>query len=585
MRLGRSGRKNVSIKHHKPLISVENFSFGYDSDKEPFLKDLSLTIHQQETILLIGPSGSGKSSLSLCLNGLYPEGVEGWATGEVKYNGTLLSQFKKGEINKEIGVVFQDPESQFCMVTVENELAFTLENIKTPREEITGKIDGILRAVGLTEEKHRHIHELSGGNKQKVALASVLLLNPALLILDEPTANLDPASRFEFIQLIQSLQLERSFALLIIEQQLDDWLPMVDRVIAINRDGSILLEGKPENVFYNHADQLKEEGIHIPRIVETVLDGYGGEVPETGRPLTEEDLGSWMNSSGRTMNSVPSDIQARNTSDFVRNEVLSIRNVSFSRGGKPILKGINLSLHEGEFIAIVGKNGAGKSTLLQVMSGILTPKTGSRLLLNKSYEAWSEHEMRKVMGYVFQNPEHQFITDTVYDEIAFGMKLNGVNQDEIEHNVHQLLQRFHLLPHIWSNPFALSGGQKRRLSVATMLEDTPSVLLFDEPTFGQDAQTTKELMQMIQTLQQQGTAIVFVTHDMDLVDSYCEKVYVVNEGDVCFSGKPDELWERTDIVHEAKLRLPFRVRIHQLLENHQPIEKEQGVVMAHANIH
>ncbi|WP_053362511.1 ABC transporter ATP-binding protein [Bacillus sp. FJAT-27251] len=575
----------MSIKHHKPLISVEDFSFGYDSDKEPLLKEISLTIRQQETILLIGPSGSGKSSLSLCLNGLYPEGVEGWATGEVKYNGTPLSQFKKGEINKEIGVVFQDPESQFCMVTVENELAFTLENIKTPRAEMAGKIDGILRAVGLTEEKHRPIHELSGGNKQKVALASVLLLNPALLILDEPTANLDPASRFEFIQLIHSLQQERGFALLIIEHQLDDWLPMADRVVAINRNGSIMLEGKPEDVFYSQAHQLKEEGIHIPRIVETVLDGFGGEVPETDRPLTEEDLVSWMNSSGRTLDPFPSDNKVRNTSAIMRNEVLSIRDVSFSRGKKPILKGINLSLHEGELIAIVGKNGAGKSTLLQVMSGILNPKTGSRLLLNKSYEAWSEREMRKVMGYVFQNPEHQFITDTVYDEIAFGMKLNRTNQDQIEHNVHQLLQRFHLLSHIWSNPFALSGGQKRRLSVATMLEDTPSVLLFDEPTFGQDAQTTKELMQMIQTLQKQGTAIVFVTHDMDLVDRYCEKVHVVNGGEVSFSGKPDELWERPDILHEAKLRLPFRARINQLRENLQASENKQGVVMAHANIH
>jgi energy-coupling factor transport system ATP-binding protein len=581
----RSGRPNVSIKHHKPLLSVKDFSFGYDPDKEPILKDLSLTIHQQETILLIGSSGSGKSSLSLCLNGLYPEAVEGWVTGEVKYNGTPLTEFKNGEINKEIGVVFQDPESQFCMVTVENELAFTLENIKTPREEMAGKIDGILSAVGLTEEKHRPIHELSGGNKQKVALASVLLLNPTFLILDEPTANLDPASRFEFIQLIHSLKQERDFALFIIEHQLDDWLPMVDRVIAINRDGNILLEGKPEDVFYNEAHKLKEEGIHIPRIVETFLDGYGGKIPETNRPLSEEDLGSWMNSSGYTMDPIPSDIQARDTTANGMSEVLSIRNVSFSRGKKSILKGINLSLHEGELIAIVGKNGAGKSTLLQVMSGILTPKTGDRLLLNKRYEAWSEHEMRKVMGYVFQNPEHQFITDSVYDEIAFGMKLNGVNQDEIEQNVNQLLGRFHLLSHKWSNPFALSGGQKRRLSVATMLEDTPSVLLFDEPTFGQDAQTTKELMHMITTLQRHGTAIVFVTHDMDLVDTYCEKVYVVNGGEVSFSGTPDELWVRPEILHQANLRLPFRARIHQLQEKLRPNEKKQGVVRAHANIH
>ncbi|WP_066307450.1 ABC transporter ATP-binding protein [Bacillus sp. FJAT-29814] len=575
----------MSIKHHKPLLSVENFSFGYDSDKEPLLKDLTFSIHQQETILFIGPSGSGKSSLSLCLNGLYPEAVEGWAKGEIRYNGTPLSHFKKGEIYKEIGVVFQDPESQFCMVTVENELAFTLENIKTPREEMTRKIDDILSDVGLTEEKHRPIHELSGGNKQKVALASVLLLHPTLLILDEPTANLDPASRLDFIELIYSLKQERGFALLIIDHQLDDWLPMVNRVMAISSRGNILLEGKPQDVFYNEAKNLKEEGIHLPRIVETVLDQQEGKVLEKNRPLSEEDLGSWMNFTGQTPSLVSGKIQPFDTWSNEASEVLSIRNISFSRGKQSILKGMNLSLQSGELIAIVGRNGAGKSTLLQIMSGILTPKTGSRLLLNKKYEAWSEHEMRKVMGYVFQNPEHQFITDTVYDEIAFGMKLNGVNQDKIEQTVNQLLERFRLTSHKWSNPFTLSGGQKRRLSVATMLEDTPSVLLFDEPTFGQDAQTTEELMQMIQKLQRQGTAIVFVTHDMDLVDIYCEKVYVVDGGEASFSGKPDELWERPEILHDAKLRLPFRVRINRLLENLHSNEKKQGGVRAHANIH
>jgi energy-coupling factor transport system ATP-binding protein len=580
MRLERSGSQNVSIKHHKPLITVENFSFGYDSDKEPLLKNLTLTIHQQENILLIGPSGSGKSSFSLCLNGLYPDAVEGWAKGEISYNGTPLNHFKKGEINQEIGVVFQDPESQFCMVTVENELAFTLENINTPREEMTGKIDDILSAVGLIEEKHRPIHELSGGNKQKVALASVLLLNPTLLILDEPTANLDPASRFEFIELIYSLRKERGFALFIIDHQVDDWLPMIDRVIAINRDGSIFLEGTAEDVFYNEAQKLKEQGIHIPRIVETVLEAHGGKVPESHCPLTEETLGLWMNSNGHTLKS-----NARKVQIDSKSEVLSIRNVSFSKGQKSILKEMNLSLYSGELIAIVGKNGVGKSTFLQVMSGILKPKTGSRLLLNKKYEAWSEHEMRKVMGYVFQNPEHQFITDTVYDEIAFGMKLNRVNQDKIEQNVTQLLERFHIASHKWSNPFTLSGGQKRRLSVATMLEDTPSVLLFDEPTFGQDAQTTEELMNMIQALQKHGTAIVFVTHDMDLVDKYCEKVYVVNGGEVSFKGQPDELWKRPEILDEAKLRLPFRVRINQLLGDLNRNEKKQGVVRPHANIY
>lgn len=266
-------------------------------------------------------------------------------------------------------------------------------------------------------------------------------------------------------------------------------------------------------------------------------------------------------------------------------EVLSLSNVSFSRGKKSILQNINLSLSSGEIIAIVGKNGAGKSTLLQLMSGILKTNTGSRLLLNKKYEVWSENEMRNELGYVFQNPEHQFITDTVYDEVAFSMKLNQVNQEAIDQNVSQLLNRFHLTTHKWSNPFALSGGQKRRLSVATMLEGTPSVLLFDEPTFGQDAKTTEELMQIIQTLQKQGTAIVFVTHDMDLVDKYCHRVCVVSEGELKFNGEPQELWEKLDLIYEANLRLPFRIRINRALESLCNNQGEQGDDQAHAYIH
>lgn len=565
----------MSKKHHKPLISVENFSFGFDSDKEALLKDLTFTIHEQETLLCIGPSGSGKSSLSLCLNNLYPEAVEGKVNGQIFYNGKPLSHFKKGEINHEIGVVFQDPESQFCMVTVENELAFTLENIKTPREEMSRRIDDILNAVGLIEEKHRPIHELSGGNKQKVALASVLLLEPKLLILDEPTANLDPISRFEFIELIRSLKKEWEFALFIIEHQLDDWLPLVNRVIAIDSCGKLLLEGIPEDVFYNEAKKLKEEGIHIPRIVEA-LDTYEGKLLESNRPLSEKSLVSWMHSIGQEMLPLGEEMHTSYQADDKVSEVLSLSNASFSRGKKSILQNINLSLSSGEIIAIVGKNGAGKSTLLQLMSGILKANTGSRLLLHKKYEMWSENEMRKELGYVFQNPEHQFITDTVYDEVAFSMKLNQVNQEAIDQNVSQLLNRFHLTTHKWSNPFALSGGQKRRLSVATMLEGTPSVLLFDEPTFGQDAKTTEELMQIIQTLQKQGTAIVFVTHDMDLVDKYCHRVCVVSEGELKFNGEPQELWEKLDLIYEANLRLPFRIRINRAFESLCNNQGEQG---------
>nr|WP_276540489.1 ABC transporter ATP-binding protein [Salipaludibacillus agaradhaerens] len=239
---------------------------------------------------------------------------------------------------------------------------------------------------------------------------------------------------------------------------------------------------------------------------------------------------------------------------------MKIENLTFNRKEKKILTELNVSLRKGEFIAIVGENGAGKSTLLQVLAGLLSPKQGKVIFLGKALDEWTEGDLRQAMGFVFQNPEHQFITDTVADELAFGMRLNDQNPSDIENKVAELLHHFQLENHRWHNPFSLSGGQKRRLSVATMLDETPELLLFDEPTFGQDAHTTTELMKIILDLKANGTTIVFVTHDMNLVDMYSERVIVLDEGRLAFQGAPAELWSDHELVYRARLRLPHRLQ-------------------------
>ncbi|PYZ92447.1 ABC transporter ATP-binding protein [Salipaludibacillus keqinensis] len=508
-----------------PLIRVENLSFDYDKKGPSLIHNISFSLNEGEVTLLMGASGSGKSTVSLCLNGLYPEAVEGYSEGNIYFRGQEISQFEKGELNQQIGIVFQDPESQFCMVTVENELAFTMENIQTPREEMASKMDDVLEAVGLTDLKERPIHELSGGQKQKVALASVLLLEPELLILDEPTANLDPVSSLEFVELVNQLQKDRGMAVFIIEHQLDDWISFTDRVLALSREGELFADGSPDHVFQKYEKRLVSEGVHLPKDIQS----------SSLHPATR-------------------------TTDDLGGETVSIQNLDFKRKKKTILSEVNFSLYQKEFVAIVGENGAGKSTLLQVMAGILTPNKGNITFLNQPLKQWGEQSLRQKMGFVFQNPEHQFITDTVYDELAFGMKLNGTPEQEMKEKIDELLRHFQLQNHLWSNPFSLSGGQKRRLSVATMLDETPELLLFDEPTFGQDAKTTEELMSMVLELKNKGTTIVFVTHDMDLVDQYCERTFVLNKGKVAFQGSPDELWKKEEVLVEARLRLPYRIR-------------------------
>ena len=504
------------------LISIEKFSFAYESMNAPLLKNLDFSLYRDEVTLLMGASGCGKSTVSLCLNGLYPDAVEGEAIGTIQFLGKDIRDFPSGVLNQRIGIVFQDPETQFCMIHVEDELAFTLENLQTPPDQMAGMITEVLKLVGMEEYKEKKLHELSGGEKQKIALASVLLSEPELLILDEATVNLDPASTYEFVQLIQTIQKDREISILIIDHQADEWLPFTDRVLLLGNNGQLVADESPDKLFTNKKSLMKKEGVFLPREYENV-------------PLYNKPIKS-----------------------IIGKNILTVDGIKFDRKVQTVLNGVDLEVRKGEFISIVGRNGSGKSTLLEIMAGILEPVDGHVKMHGKLVEDWQESELRRKMGFVFQNPEHQFITDTVYDEIVFGMKLNDYPEDTIRESSSFLMENFQLSAHKWQNPFSLSGGQKRRLSVATALDDTPDILLFDEPTFGQDAYTTKRLMEMIIDLKDRGIAIVFVTHNMELA-SLSDRILVLHEGEIAFSDQPEKLWRHEGLLSKARLRLPYHM--------------------------
>lgn len=513
------------MKNHQPIFELDSFSFSFDKHDEPSLNNVSFSLYAEEVTLLLGASGSGKSTLTLCLNGLYPEAIDGFTSGDLLYKGRSISSYPKGVINQEIGIVFQDPESQFCMVRVEDELAFVLENLSIPRSQMKQRIEHVLDIVGLSQYKKHNIHQLSGGQKQKVALASILLMDPQYLILDEPTANLDPISSIEFIETIMRIQKERRFGLLVIEHEIDDWETYAHRLIALNKKGEILLDSTPKEGFINHLQELRSNRIRVPK-------RYVNR--EIARPPSSEKESKEV--------------------------IVNLKNIQFNYKNKQILNELSFLIKKGRFCAIVGENGAGKSTLLQLIAKLNKPVSGSIDFLNIPLSDWHENELYKKIGYVFQNPEHQFINQTVYDEVCFGMKLSGYSRVETERMAHQLLTDFDLLSDKWKNPFSLSGGQKRRLSVATMLHSTLDLLLFDEPTFGQDAYTISQFMRIVMQLNEKGTTIVFVTHDMDLVDSYCNHVLVMQEGNIVYNGTPKELWRRTELLERARLRIPYRLR-------------------------
>ncbi|TYS25079.1 energy-coupling factor ABC transporter ATP-binding protein [Bacillus subtilis] len=521
------------------LLTVDQLSFTYEEDEKPVFQNISFELQKGECALLLGPSGCGKSSLALCLNGLYPEACDGIQSGHVFLCQKSVTDPETSEtIAQHVGVVFQDPDQQFCMLTVEDEIAFGLENLQIPKKEMTEKIDAVLEKLRITSLKEKTISTLSGGQKQKVALACILAMEPELIMLDEPTSLLDPYSAREFVHMMKDLQREKGFSLLVIEHQLDEWTPWIERTIVLDKAGKKALDGRTEDLFQHEAETLKELGIAIPKVC--------GLQEKLSMPFTlsKETLFKEPFPAGHAeKKKAPSG-----------ESVLEVSSLSFARGQQTIFKDISFSIREGSLTALVGPNGTGKSTLLSVLARLMKPKSGKILLYDKPLQSYKENELRKRMGFVFQNPEHQFVTDTVYDELLFGQKADAETEKKAQH----LLNRFGLVHLADHHPFAISQGQKRRLSVATMLMHDVKVLLLDEPTFGQDARTAAECMDMIQRIKAEGTAVLMITHDMELVSSYADSVLVLNDTGLAFDGSPAQLFsQETRLVKNAKLTLPL----------------------------
>ncbi|MBM7702457.1 ABC transporter ATP-binding protein [Metabacillus iocasae] len=539
---------------HNDLVSVKDLTFHYEEDESPVLQNTTFSISNGDTILLLGPSGAGKSTLTFCINGLYPSAVDGQLSGTISIHEKLVTQYQSGEVSQIVGAMFQDPDSQFCMLTVEDEIAFGLENIDTPPHEMEAKIDEVLNLVHLTDYKYQSIQALSGGQKQKLALACVLAMKPDLLILDEPTANLDPKATIELVTLIQKLQQKHGFSLLVIEHKLDDWMGFVNRCLVLDKQGSVLFDGDPRTCFTTYSDSLRSEGIWLPKTCEVAkLLQTRGLYHHSSMPLHMNELCEGVIHTKQAIDALNMEKPERSST----NVILKVNDLHFNRKEKQILRDVDVTLYEKEIVALVGENGTGKTTFSKLISGLLSPSSGEVLVEGTSIEKWGELELRKKMGYVFQNPEHQFITDSVYDEVAFGLRMQGLSESDITHAVTTILQQVGLLHVQHQNPFSLSQGQKRRLSVATMLIDEQKLLILDEPTFGQDANTATALMNLFTERVKGGASILMITHDMNIVNQYANSVIVLHEGTVAFTGTPKELWQQSELLKKAHLQLPF----------------------------
>lgn len=507
-------------------LSCQGLSVQYYDREQPTIKDVSLSIDKGESVLFLGPSGCGKSTLLYTLAGIIPRSIQAFIKGDVRRP-------------ERVGTLFQDPDTQFCMLQIDDEIAFSMENRQIAPEEMPARIKQLKKRVGLNHLPNQTlIHTLSGGLKQRLALASVLALEPEVLFCDEPTAQLDPAGTKQILDDLHHLQ--REHTLVLVEHKLDGLMDWIDRVILFSSEGRIIDEGSPLPVFKRNETAITRYGIWKPRLWpaswESIVKGEHTKRVEQWKP-------------------VPTSLPSTKKEPLLTCSQVSLR---YGKEEQPVWRDLDLKVYPGEWIALLGPNGAGKSSLLQAIMGIIPPSEGEiHYAFSQSKKRMKTELLSNHIGFVFQNPEHQFITDRVDDEIAFIGRVEKWPEEEIVKKVEQLLHDFHLYELREANPYTLSVGQKRRLSVASMLLKEYQLLLLDEPTFGQDATTTAELMERLERLHQYGTSIIMATHDVELAYRYATKAVVIAERKLLFAGPPKQLFSNPLLLEKAHLEVPL----------------------------
>ena len=524
------------------IIEWKDFSFQYETQQEPTLQGIDLTIYKGEKVLIVGPSGSGKSTLGQCLNGIIPNIYKGQTSGEFLIKGQAAFDMSIYDKSHLVSTVLQDTDGQFIGLSVAEDLAFALENDVTALEEMKGRVHKWAEKLDLLSLLSQRPQDLSGGQKQRVSLAGVLIDESPILLFDEPLANLDPKSGQDIIELIDQIHKEEGTTTLIIEHRLEDVLHRpVDRIVLIN-DGHIFFNGSPDQLLAT--DLLTQNGIREPLYLATLR--------QLGVDLAKEEqlanLDSLSISKGH--------VQLQN--ELVKEipelqSLFKLEDASFSYDDRPILKSIHLDIKKGEKIAIVGKNGAGKSTLAKALSSFIQTE-GRYLWEGQDIKGDSVAERAERVGYVLQNPNQMISTNMIFDEVALGLRLRGVDEQEIETRVYETLKICGLYEFRNWPISALSFGQKKRVTIASILVLGAEIILLDEPTAGQDQKNYTEIMEFLEELHQKGHTIVMITHDMQLMLDYSDRALVMVDGELIADTDPASLLSNPELLVKSNLK-------------------------------
>lgn len=545
------------------MIEIQELTFKYAEAKKNALENVTLNIQKGDFVGIIGESGAGKTTLCSCLNALIPHHYTGDFYGSVKVEGQDTFDVKPDKLALKVGSVFQDIESQIVSYFVEDEILFGLENFGVPANQIEERITEALEALGISELRHREISTLSGGQKQKVVFASIIALKPDYLILDEPTGELDPASSLQIFKLLKKLNEERGITVIVAEQKIMLLCEFVKKLIVLEK-GTVVHYGEIRSTL-THQREMEEAGINCPRVLTLTGKMMEEGLTPSGMKTEERICLNTQEAADFIKRMMGNNCHVKTDNDSLKpsqepvtepseQPVLEFKNVCFSYNETANVHDLNVKIQKGDFTAITGSNGAGKSTFSKLCNGLLQPSAGDVFVLGQNTKRNKVSSLAKHIGFLFQNPDRQICCSTVEEEIAFSLKNNGLSKEEIQSKVEATIKEFGF--DAKTEPFNMSRGQRQRLCLACLIALNPEILILDEPTTGLDYRECMEMMNRIRELNENGTTVIMVCHDMEVVLDFAKSVIVMNRGEILAQGATREILSNKELLAKARLLQP-----------------------------